>query len=326
MRPVPKDPPVKPARRALTGANALVSVTVVAVAVDPFTNRIYVANAGCSVTSIGCHNPGSVTVINGATKSATTIIDPKANTPGAVEVDAMTNQIYVLNELSGNLTVIAGGGIATTHTLGVLLAGTGGGTVTSSPLGIDCGTTCEESVAPGTAVSLNTMASSGSAFAGWSGPCSGTGSCDVGANTDQFVTATFDLTGPMQVAVPYVLGQMQAAAATAITGAGLVVGMVTHQASSTVASGEVISESPAAGTNVTGGSTVNLVVSSGSSTGGGGHGGGGGIDSLTLGALLSVLMANLRRVPHGTARSCIRGVLSLSRTTPETGSRRDLSV
>jgi hypothetical protein len=83
---------------------------------------------------------------------------------------------------------------------------------------------------------------------------------------------------------------------------------VTQQSSSTVASEDVISESPAAGTSVTSGSTVSLVVSSGSSTVG--YGGGGRIDSLTLGALLSVLMATLRRVPHRTARSCTRRKLS----------------
>src|SRR5207249_5452322 len=69
--------------------------------------------------------------------------------------------------------------------------------------------------------------------------------------------------GPAQVAVPNVVGQMQAAAASAITGAGLTVGAVTMQSSSTVASGSVISESPTAGTKVASGSAVSLVVSSG---------------------------------------------------------------
>src|SRR5205085_9070331 len=62
---------------------------------------------------------------------------------------------------------------------------------------------------------------------------------------------------------PNVVGQTQAAAASAINGAGLTRGAVTQQSSSTVASGSVISESPAAGTSVAKGSAVNLVVSSG---------------------------------------------------------------
>ena len=70
--------------------------------------------------------------------------------------------------------------------------------------------------------------------------------------------------GPVQVAVPNVVGLTQAAATTSITGAGLILGTVTQQSSSTVAAGKVISEeTPAAGTQVSSGSAVNLVVSSG---------------------------------------------------------------
>jgi beta-lactam-binding protein with PASTA domain/sugar lactone lactonase YvrE len=63
--------------------------------------------------------------------------------------------------------------------------------------------------------------------------------------------------------VPSVVGSTQAAATTAITTAGLVVGTVTQQASTTVPTGYVISESPLAGTAVSPGSAVNLVVSGG---------------------------------------------------------------
>src|SRR5207244_12644851 len=68
---------------------------------------------------------------------------------------------------------------------------------------------------------------------------------------------------PTPVAVPNVVGQTQAAATSAITSAGLTAGTVTQQSSTTVASGSVISESPAAGTSVASASAVNLVVSSG---------------------------------------------------------------
>ena len=66
-----------------------------------------------------------------------------------------------------------------------------------------------------------------------------------------------------KVAVPNVVGETQAAASSAITGAGLVVGNVTTASSSTVAAGNVISETPAAGTQVATASAVNLVISSG---------------------------------------------------------------
>jgi Beta-propeller repeat/PASTA domain/Dockerin type I domain len=70
-------------------------------------------------------------------------------------------------------------------------------------------------------------------------------------------------TGPPNVSVPNVVGLTQAAATTAITTAGLVLGTVTNQSSNTVAAGRVISESPVAGTPVNQGSAVNLVVSTG---------------------------------------------------------------
>ncbi len=63
--------------------------------------------------------------------------------------------------------------------------------------------------------------------------------------------------------VPDVVGQTQANATAAITGAGLAVGAVTTQGSAVVAAGSVISQSPAAGASVAGGSNVDLVVSSG---------------------------------------------------------------
>ena len=68
-------------------------------------------------------------------------------------------------------------------------------------------------------------------------------------------------TGP--VTVPNVVNQTQAAATTAITGAGLVVGTVTQQSNATVPAGSVSSQNPASGVGVPAGSAVNLVVSTG---------------------------------------------------------------
>ncbi|MEL6301892.1 MAG: PASTA domain-containing protein [Pseudomonadota bacterium] len=72
--------------------------------------------------------------------------------------------------------------------------------------------------------------------------------------------------GPATVSVPNVVGQSQAAAEAAITGASLVVGAVSNASSNTVASGDVISQDPAAGTNVAENSAVNIVVSTGPAT------------------------------------------------------------
>jgi surface protein len=78
------------------------------------------------------------------------------------------------------------------YSLSVTRAGTGSGTVTSSPAGIDCGTACEANYASGTVVTLTAMAAGGSVFSGWSGACTGTAStCQVTISQARSVTATF---------------------------------------------------------------------------------------------------------------------------------------
>ena len=81
---------------------------------------------------------------------------------------------------------------ATTFALTVTKAGTGAGTVTSSPAGISCGATCSANYASGTSVTLTAAAASGSTFAGWSGACTGTGACTVSMTAARAVTATFN--------------------------------------------------------------------------------------------------------------------------------------
>jgi hypothetical protein len=79
--------------------------------------------------------------------------------------------------------------------LTVTEAGTGSGTVTSSPAGINCPTTCSANYNSGTPVTLTATAGTGSTFAGWSGACSGIGSCSVTMSQARAVTATFTGSG-----------------------------------------------------------------------------------------------------------------------------------
>jgi predicted outer membrane repeat protein len=67
----------------------------------------------------------------------------------------------------------------------------------------------------------------------------------------------------IHVKVPNVVGKTQAAAQSAITSAGLVVGTVTQAHSETVPQGSVISQDPTGETPAVAGSSVDLVVSSG---------------------------------------------------------------
>ena len=78
------------------------------------------------------------------------------------------------------------------YTLTVGKDGTGTGTVTSDPAGIDCGSTCFADFDYDTDVTLTADPSPDSTFTGWSeAGCPGTGSCTVAMITAKSVMATF---------------------------------------------------------------------------------------------------------------------------------------
>lgn len=82
----------------------------------------------------------------------------------------------------------------------VTFAGTGGGSVNSNPGGIACDSgNCTANFATGTNVSLLATPDGNSIFAGWSGACSGSGSCSVTTSTDRSVTATFSRVSPVRI-------------------------------------------------------------------------------------------------------------------------------
>jgi endoglucanase len=83
----------------------------------------------------------------------------------------------------------------TTFALSVTKAGTGTGTITSAPAGINCGSTCSANYSSGTSVTLTAAAASGSTFGGWSGACTGTGTCTLSMTAVRAVTATFNTSG-----------------------------------------------------------------------------------------------------------------------------------
>jgi hypothetical protein len=75
--------------------------------------------------------------------------------------------------------------------LTVTLAGSGKGTVTSNPSGINCGTTCSASFNTGSQVTLSASPAAGSEFTGWSGACTGMSACTVTMSAAQQAAATF---------------------------------------------------------------------------------------------------------------------------------------
>lgn len=82
------------------------------------------------------------------------------------------------------------------NTLLVTKDGTGTGTVTSDPLGIDCGATCSFDFNAGSSVTLTAAADFGSVFAGWGSDCSSCGTnteCALTMDSSKTCTAEFNM-------------------------------------------------------------------------------------------------------------------------------------
>jgi sugar lactone lactonase YvrE len=146
--------------------------------------------------------------------------------------DSITGIVYKINISSGAIVsqfstglaqntfagIIGFGGLAIYGSpatggqdLTVSLAGTGAGTVSSSPSGITCPTTiCTANFAVGQVVTLTAMPGTGSTFAGFSSNCTAvtSTSCTIAMSVAQAVTATFN-TG-----VTYTLTVMDAGTGT----------------------------------------------------------------------------------------------------------------
>jgi uncharacterized repeat protein (TIGR02543 family) len=98
----------------------------------------------------------------------------------------------IYSEIPGTVSRLLTGAEVTTYSLDVNKDGTGTGTITSSPAGIDCGTDCTEFYNQDTEVTLIVVTDAASTFTGWTGGgCSGNDTCMVTMDAAKAVTATF---------------------------------------------------------------------------------------------------------------------------------------
>jgi hypothetical protein len=88
-----------------------------------------------------------------------------------------------------------------TSQLAVTKTGNGSGTVTTADGVIRCGATCTATYTSGTAVNPSETPDARSFFTGWSGLCTGSGSCAFTMNTDTAITANFVLGEKLTVAL-----------------------------------------------------------------------------------------------------------------------------
>jgi DNA-binding beta-propeller fold protein YncE len=191
----------------------------VGVAVSPDGANLYVVNG-----NVG-NGPGNVSAFSIGPGGGLTAFPgppfPAGTNSNEVAVSPDGAQLYVTNGGSNNVSAFSigpGGGltaipaspftvapganpigvaITPLHRLTVSKNGSGSGTATSSPSGIDCGGTCSARFAAGSMVTLTATPDSGSTFAGWSGAgCSGTGTCMVTMGSDRAATAAFTAQPP----------------------------------------------------------------------------------------------------------------------------------
>jgi phospholipase C len=100
------------------------------------------------------------------------------------------------------MTITAAASVSATFNPGLTVTESGGaGTVTSSPAGINCPTTCSAGFAPSTQVTLTATPGTNNSFSGWGGGCSGTSACTVTLAAATSVSATFSQGEALSVAL-----------------------------------------------------------------------------------------------------------------------------
>ena len=137
-----------------------------------------------------------------------------SNEPNAVAFSPSGGLLATVNNTNTISVFSVTEGSSAQATLSVAKAGSGSGTVNSSPSGIACGASCSAAFNDGTQVTLNASPATGSTFAGWSGGgCSGSATCTVTVNANTAVTATFSAGGgtpggapPVNTAAPTITG------------------------------------------------------------------------------------------------------------------------
>lgn len=155
------------------------------IAVSADGTRVYVTNSGSN----------SVSVISTTTDLVINSVTVKPGLVGiampvGIAISPDGKRAYVTDSVNNTVHELGG-----PRTLTVAKAGTGIGTVTSSPEGIDCGPTCQASFDFNTVVTLTAISDSGSSFTGWTGDadCSD-GTVTLDAN--KICTANFNSNEP----------------------------------------------------------------------------------------------------------------------------------
>lgn len=168
-------------------AEAQLAVTVVGPAGTTPTGRVTSQPA-----TIDCGSTCNATVAIG------TVVTLSASAPagqrfsgwsGACSGAGATCTLTMSEQRAVTATFVSSSG-GTVYPLSVVVSGSG--SVTSQPIGVNCGSACSADFAAGTAVTLTAAPASGQVFSSWGGACSGsTATCSLSVGAVQAVTASF---------------------------------------------------------------------------------------------------------------------------------------
>lgn len=119
------------------------------------------------------------------------------NANGYIDLNLAAGSTYCYRVRAFNAEAISDysnlGCATTSTTVSISRFGSGAGSVSSDPPGIDCGNDCVEPYPRGTIVTLVPNPAEGSIFAGWSGAgCAAASACMFNVETDVSITAVFD--------------------------------------------------------------------------------------------------------------------------------------
>lgn len=189
---------------ACTGTgDCTVTMSMVPYLAASFEPAFYRLSATLSGSGAGAITGGGLSCASGSTAGCAVTVPNGA----VVALSATADAASIFNGWGVGCTGIAGCQVLmnsdktvdarfdpSTYLLSAVLCGAGAGTVTGGGLSCTTGSAagCSAALAMGSTVTLGAAPGAGSVFKGWTGGCSGTGTCTVTMNAAKSVYATFE--------------------------------------------------------------------------------------------------------------------------------------
>ncbi len=171
---------------SIASASTSVQFTMKSAGTGAGTVAISPANVSCGSTCSGTFAEGTSVTLTAAAKPGSKFAGWSGACSGTsatctVSLKAATSVTAIFNATAPPIQ------------LTVKNEGAGTGRVISTPEGIDCPGKCTASFPKGTAVVLTPAPESGITFAGWSGPCTGMGTCKLTLGENTTAAPTFEI-------------------------------------------------------------------------------------------------------------------------------------